>query len=442
MMKTRYLWAVAAAALLVSACDSPLDTNPTDAIDADQALTTPRGIELGLNGAYRGLQGGQLYGNVHMVYPDLYADNLEFTGTFQTDREVATRNISTSNTSIRDTWAVLYNGINRTNNLIDAIPNVSGLSADEAEQAIAESLFLRSLYYYVLVSYHGGVPIITTPSRGVDDSSLVARSTEDAVWSLIIDDLETASSTLAYEINDSRATAGAADALLARAYLETGQNGPARDKATDVITSGLYSMNDDYSANWTDKFSDESIFELPYSINTTNSLAFWFFPDALGGRRGFAPTPEFYGLFAAGDERRDFQIGVEDGDLYGRKYFRIANSDDNVVVLRLAEMYLIRAEANARLGADAATVRADINVVRNRAGLPDLPADVDTQQELLDAILLERRFEFAMEGHRFFDLRRFGVATTVLGIAPERLLFPIPQAEMDVNDQLEQNPGY
>ena len=117
-------------------------------------------------------------------------------------------------------------------------------------------------------------------------------------------------------------------------------------------------------------------------------------------------------------------------------------SDDNIVVLRLAEMYLIRAEANARLGADAATVRADINVVRNRAGLPDLPADVDTQQELLDAILLERRFEFAMEGHRFFDLRRFGVATTVLGIAPERLLFPIPQAEMDVNDQLEQNPGY
>lgn len=442
MMKTRYLWPIAAVALLASACDSPLDTNPTDAIDADDALTTPRGIELGLNGAYRGLQTGSLYSNVHMVYPDLYADNLEFTGTFQTDREVATRNISTSNTQIRDTWAALYDGINRTNNLLEAIPNVGALSAADAEQAIAESLFLRSLYYYVLVSYHGGVPIITTPSRGVDESSLVARATEDAVWNLIIGDLETASSSLDYEINDGRATAGAADALLARVYLETGQNTLARDKATDVIGSGLYDLNDDYGANWTDKYSDESIFELPYSINTTNSLAFWFFPDALGGRRGFAPTPTFHSLFEAGDERRDFQIGSEGGELYGRKYFRIANSDDNVVVLRLAEMYLIRAEANARLGADAATVRADINEVRNRAGLADLPADVDTQQELLDAILLERRFELAMEGHRFFDLRRFGVATDVLGITAERLLFPIPQAEMDVNDQLEQNPGY
>src|SRR5690606_9752901 len=186
--------------------------------------------------------------------PDLYADNLEFTGTFQTDREVATRNISTSNTQIRDTWAALYDGINRTNNLLEAIPNVGALSAADAEQAIAESLFLRSLYYYVLVSYHGGVPIITTPSRGVDESSLVARATEDAVWNLIIGDLETASSSLDYEINDGRATAGAADALLARVYLETGQNTLARDKATDVIGSGLYDLNDDYSANWTDKY--------------------------------------------------------------------------------------------------------------------------------------------------------------------------------------------
>ncbi|HEU5210132.1 MAG TPA: RagB/SusD family nutrient uptake outer membrane protein [Longimicrobiales bacterium] len=442
MMRNRYLWPIAAVALLATACDSPLDTNPTDAIDSDEALNTPRGIELALNGAYRGLQNGDLYGNVHMVYPDLYADNLEFTGTFQTDREVALRNITTSNVQIRDTWFALYDGINRTNNLLDAIPGVSGLSAEEAEQATAESLFLRSLYYSILVSYHGGVPIITEPSRGVDESSQVPRDPADAVWDRVIADLETASGSLAYEFNPSRATGGAADALLARVYLETGDYAQARDKATAVIESGVYELNDDYASNWTQKFSEEAIFELPYSINTTNSLAFWYFPDALGGRRGFAPTQAFYDAYEAGDERRDFAIGIEGGELYGKKYFRIANSDDNVVVLRLAEMYLIRAEANARLGADAATVRADIDIVRNRAGLPDLPATVDTQQELLDAILQERRFEFAMEGHRFFDLRRFGVATDLLGISAERLLFPIPQAEIDVNDALEQNPGY
>src|SRR5690606_30224541 len=135
MMKTRYLWPIAAVALLASACDSPLDTNPTDAIDADDALTTPRGIELGLNVAYRGLQTGQLYRHVHMLHPDRNTDNIDFTGTFQTYREVATRNNSTSNTQMRDTWAALYDGINRTNNLLEAIPSVVAVSAADAEQA-------------------------------------------------------------------------------------------------------------------------------------------------------------------------------------------------------------------------------------------------------------------------------------------------------------------
>ena len=127
---------------------------------------------------------------------------------------------------------------------------------------------------------------------------------------------------------------------------------------------------------------------------------------------------------------------------YGIKYNRIATSDDNVHVLRLAEMYLIRAEANMRLNAAPDVVRADLNIVRARAGLGPLAATVDTQAELIDAILQERRVELAMEGHRFFDLRRLGRATTVLQIAPERLLLPIPQRERDANPDLTQNPGY
>ncbi|HEX6132442.1 MAG TPA: RagB/SusD family nutrient uptake outer membrane protein [Longimicrobiales bacterium] len=439
MIKMRSLWCVAAAAFL-AACDSPLDTNPTASIDADEALTTQRGIELGLNGAYRGLQDGDLYGNVHMVYPDLYVDNLEFTGTFQTDREVFLRNISTSNTQVLNTWEESYDGINRANNLLDAIPNVSGMAADLQARYRGEALFIRSLLYYVLVSYHGGVPIITEPSRGVDEASLVARSTAAEVYALIIADLEEASTLLDYEIRDGRATAGAADALLARVYLETGDYANARDKADAVITSGLYTLNADYAENWTQKHSGESIFELPYSINNSNSLAFWYFPQSLGGRLGFAPTDELYAVYEAGDERRDFSIGIQGGQLYGKKYFRVANGDDNVVVLRLAEMHLIRAEANARLGAPAATVQADIDAVRTRAGL--LPTTATTQQELLDAILRERRVELAFEGHRFFDLRRYGLATTLLGIPAERLLWPIPQSELDVNENLTQNPGY
>lgn len=441
-MRKRAIWCVAAAVVL-AACDSPLDTNPTASIDSDVALTTPRGIQLGLNGAYRALQSGNLWGNVQMVYPDLYADNLRFTGTFQTDREVGNRNVSSSNVQIRDSWSAAYTGINRANNLLDAIASVSELTAEQQAQYRGEALFIRSLMYYYLVSWHGDVPLVLDPSRGVDDSSLVSRSSTADVYARIITDLEEAGTLLGPARNAGRATQGAANALLARVHLEAGNYAEARDRATAVINNPAYSIVQDYASIWTTKHSAESVFELPYSINNTNSLAFWYFPDTEGGRLGFAPTPEFYSSIEPGDERPDFYIRFDEDDLmFAAKYFRIVNEDDNVVVLRLAEMYLIRAEANARLNAAAQTVRDDIDVVRNRAGLADLPATVDTQEELLDAILRERRYEFAFEGMRFFDLRRMGVAATVLNMPVERLVFPIPQAEREVNPNLTQNPGY
>src|SRR6266511_2444943 len=127
-MKTRYSWWVVTAALL-AACDSPLNTDPTSSIDSETALTTPRGIELGVTGAYRSLQSGSLYGLNHMVYTDLYADNLDFTGTFQTDREISLRNITTGNGAVLGIWQAAYVGINRANNLLEAIPNVAALTA-------------------------------------------------------------------------------------------------------------------------------------------------------------------------------------------------------------------------------------------------------------------------------------------------------------------------
>jgi hypothetical protein len=190
------------------------------------------------------------------------------------------------------------------------------------------------------------------------------------------------------------------------------------------------------------KNTSESIFELQFTVNNSNSLAFWFFPTAIGGRLGFAPSPGLYDAFEAGDTRRDATIAIQGTQRYGYKYFRIAQGDDNVHVLRLAEQYLIRAEANARLNAPTATVHADINVIRQRAGLADLDVAVTTQAALLDAILQERRVELAFEGHRFADLRRHGKAESVLTLAAHRLLWPVPLYETDVNENLEQNPGY
>jgi hypothetical protein len=211
----------------------------------------------------------------------------------------------------------------------------------------------------------------------------------------------------------------------------------------------LYALNANFAGNWSTKNSQESIFELQYSITDGNSQSFWFYPQSLGGRWGYSPTDDLFNAFEIGDARRDVSIQVAGAGAcpaapcrYADKYFRVATSDDNVVVLRLAEMYLIRAEANARLGAPDQTVRDDLDILRNRAGLLDLPITVAGQAALLAAVLQERRVELAFEGHRFFDLRRHGVAETVLGIPTTRLLMPIPQGELDVNINLTQNPGY
>lgn len=450
MIKSRYFAWLAAASLL-TACDSPLEVDPTASIDSETALNTPRGIELGLNGAYRSLQSGNSYALFEMVFPDLYADNLTFTGTFQTHREVSLRNVIATNGDVLAHWGTAYSGINRANNILEAIPAVAALTAAEAAQYRGEALFLRAINYFNLVRWYGDVPIVLTAAKGVDPAtSFPSRDPAASVYTRVVTDLEEAVTLLPTPRLNGRANRSAAQALLARVYLERGGAGDyanAVARATSVIGSGLYSLNANYRTNWTTKHSPESIFELSFSLNNANSLAFWFYPQPLSGRWGFSPSLNLFNSYEAGDPRRDQSIQISataaactSNCRYGFKYHRIANGDDNVPILRLAEMYLIRAEANARLNAADATVQADINVVRARAGRA--PTAAAGQAALLDAILQERRVELAFEGHRFFDLRRRGTATTVLSLAATRLLFPIPQTERDVNKNLLQNPGY
>jgi starch-binding outer membrane protein, SusD/RagB family len=428
---------VVAAAVVLAACDSPLVTDPTASIDAETALQDVRGIELALNGAYRSLQFGS---RDRVAYPDLYADNLDFTGTYQTDREFGLRNVSPTNGALTEAWENAYIGINRANSVLGAIPTVEGLAADRASRLRAEALFIRSMHYYNLVRWFGGVPLVLTPSSGVGPEALVSRNTREQVLEQIIKDLEEAAPLLPAGRVEGKATRGAANGLLARVYLEDGKYALARDKATAVITSGTYSLVSNFRTLFTSKHTVESIYEVHFTINNGNSLAFWFFPQEEGGRWGFSPTAALYNAYGPTDTRRDASINITANKRYIYKYPRIASEDDNLILIRLAEMYLIRAEANARLGAPDATVLADINTVRTRAGA--VPVVAAGQTALLDAVLHERRLELAFEGHRFFDLRRHGKAQQTLQLEAHRLILPLPQAEMDVNPNLEQNPGY
>lgn len=435
------------AGTLLAGCEGPLDVDPTASIDSDAALDNARALGAAVNGMYDRFQSDNLYARQLVVYPEMYADNLVFSGTFSTDQSVYNQNITAFGGVPLGPWSSSYSGINQANEVLAAIPNVSDLSTENAARYRGEALFVRALHYFNLVRYFGDVILITEPVRTTAEAEAAARARDPAatVWAQVEADLIEAATLLPTSRNPARATAGAANALLARAYLEQGKWALARDRATDVIGAG-YEIVPNYAALWIAQNTVESIFEIQFTITDSNSLAFWAYParGGLGGRWGFYPSPELRAAYEDGDERYDFSIGFEpsSGRFYLDKYFRVDAGDDNIIVMRLSEMHLIRAEANAWLGAPAATVRADIDVVRERAGLDPLPITVTSQTDLISAVLQERRVEFAGEGHRFFDLRRNGRAEAVLGLPAFRLLWPIPEPEMDVNPNISQNPGY
>lgn len=438
-----------ASALLLAACDSVLDVDPTASINAEEALNTPRKIEVAVQGSYSILQANDYYGGDGVnIIPDLYADDLDFTGTFTNLYSIDIGAIASDNTSLPTIWSNLYDGINRANVILAAIPEVENLSASVAAQATGEQLFLRALHYYNLVTLFGGVPLVLEPTRTLEDITYPERSSADAIWAQVEADLRRVIDeellTGLSDLGPGRATEAAAKALLARVHLYQGEYTQAGVLANDVITNYGYGLVGEYRTLFENKNSEESIFEVQFNRNDANSLAFFFLPSSnperpaeQGGRRQFAPSVDLYEAYEEGDTRRDRVVGIYsdpfDGpSLYGRKYFRISSQDDNFIVLRLAEMYLIRAETRARAG-DVLGALADLNAVRERA---DVGVLVGVGGDaLLEAILEERRREFALENQRFFDLRRFG-------LIDEDFLFPIPQREIDVNPGLEQNPDY
>ncbi|MFN3597430.1 MAG: RagB/SusD family nutrient uptake outer membrane protein [Rubricoccaceae bacterium] len=452
---------LAAGALLLGApallggCDSVLDIDPNASIDASRAFDTPRGAQVAVQGNYDILQSANYYGlDGVAIVPDLFADDLITTGTFANLRNISNRNIVADNASFLGIWRTLYAGIGRANNVIAFAPGVPGISQAEVRQYTGEAYFLRALHYFNLANYFGGVPIVTTPTRTVGEVENRPRASADEVYALVEQDLRRiidGNLLAGFDAGPGRASEGAAKALLARLYLYRGRYADAGALADDVIRNYGYTLIGNFNALYEAQNTTEAIFEVQFNQNDSNSHAFFFFPASnaanpaeSGGRRMYAPRPSLVNAYSEpGDVRFARTIGnaAVSGNpvYYGRKYFRITSSDDNFIVLRLADMLLIRAEAAARAG-QLVPALADLNRIRERAGLPALVAL--SQEALIDAILLERRRELAFEGHRFWDLKRTGRAQATLGIDATRLLFPIPQTELDVNPALTQNPGY
>lgn len=423
-----------------------LDVEPTNSIPADEAFKDKAGIERGIFGAYNTFQYLSYYGRTYGIFSDLAADNLAqpIDGTASEYREVDNNNIYPENGSTANIWSSVYDGINVANNVIEKVPGMSDMNDTEKNQALAELYFIRALSHFNGMAYFGAIPIKTTPTVGVEDLN-VPRNSVDQVYNQIITDLNFAAEHLPASTSlKIRATKYAAVALLARVYLYKKDYPMASEMAGRVITEGGYTLLDDYAAIFDGDGSAETIFEIDFTSLDRNRIAEYNFPKTLNGRREVEPTQSILDAYEIGDERYNASIAFDGALAYPIKYDDLSVGADNFIVLRLGEMYLIRAEAEARNNGDITMIQQDIDAIRERANLSATSAA--TYPALLLQIEKDRRIELAFEGHRWFDLVRTGRAIEVLPNvnSVNQTLFPIPSSELQTNTNpgMTQNPGY
>ena len=448
-MKSKYITVILAAMLVTfMACDKYLDLKPSQSISEDVVLDSDKNVKNVLLGTYSIFKSPDLYGGNILTFAEVFAGDGEifWSGTYTDIREMFNKQMGAANRDATAIWQTAFRVINITNNVLSAIDVVNDADKGRVE---GEALFLRALVYFDLVRFYAqpydaagnnsqlGVPLIITPTRGISDENNVPRETVEAVYAQIISDLTRAASVLPAQ-NGVFATSGAANALLARVFLQKGDYTNARDRANTVITSQEFELMPTYSAVFNNnEKSAEDIFinRITTQDRFSAMTEFWSIPE-FGGRDGDIDILDTHlALYVEGDQRKDLFF-EGNGQWRSGKW----NNQYGVVnIIRFAEMYLIRAEANFRLGTNTgATPVADINMLRKRAGLGDEYYTVVT----LNDILLERRLELAHEGHKLHDMKRLKLNIGARPYNDAKLVFPIPFREIEANPNLQQNPTY
>jgi hypothetical protein len=485
------------AAVLIASCKDTLDFDPQQSIDSSTALNSVDNIKSAVTGAYVPLKSTNLYGNRMVTLGEALADNGRSTN--KSGRLVGeARNQIGSHYS---NWSTSYNAINRINTILEVVPSfqAAGLTDATKKGWIAELKFLRALYYFDLVKSYayipgasvtakdfGGIPLILTPIKTGDEAlaSLPARDTQTAVYTQIYKDLDDAIVDLpVLGSNPNRATKEGAQAIYSRVALYIKDYQKCIDMSTAVITTrgARLATAGTYLASWSSVIHPESLFEVAFAANNENigvneSLQTAFTGLVARGDRtrqgGFGdlvPTSTLLtalGITNTGNGTSSAAITARTADVRNLLFelgstFRgspfiectkfIGKNGfvnlDNVPVIRVAEMYLNRAEAYASLATpNLILALADVNTIRTNRGLVASAALL--QPGMITEILLQRRLEFAFEGLRFFDLKRlsqdiFKPVTSTTVLFTEDVILPgIPQGDVDGNKNLKQNSGY
>jgi starch-binding outer membrane protein, SusD/RagB family len=506
MKKTIYLLTLTAIlAGSTWSCKKALDIEPRQSIDASTALTTKDGINAALISVYSRLKNLRVYGRDLIALPEALADN-----GFATNKSGRLLPEANNNNGAHFTlglWQTAYSGINQANLILEAIPSATDPLITAADRTSWEGqiYFLRALNHFNLVvaySYmpsavvgsqnRGGVPLMLK-SVGTSDEALAllpSRAPIDDVYASITADLQSANTRLTNTPLPNSANKVAAQALLSRVNLYRGNYTEAKRWADSAINSAGTKLSTaaNYITNFRAATNPETLFQVFFATNAENlgvneSLQTSFttltapgVPNLTGGFGDLVPTLSLLtdlGITLTGGNTNavfttgNASIATRSADVRnlmyevgstGRGLSKVETTKfigkngfpnlDNIPVIRIAEVYLNRAEAMATPGSpvfNEAAALADLNKIATNRGLT---AFTLTGSDLYEEIIRQRRIELAFEGHRFFDLKRLGrdIVKTPhyvnLNFTDTRILAPIPQREVDGNKNLAQNPGY
>lgn len=433
--------------------DMPTSQLPATAVYQDEATAQAAMIAIYADIRDSGILTGRAAGLSNQM--GNYTDELDFYGDASlSTQQFYNNSIIPSNSSISDWWRDSYHQIYMTNAVIEGVKASPVLKQTVKDQLLGEALFIRALVHFYLVNLFGDIPYVTTTDY--EQNSKVSRLESPEVYTRIEDDLLQAVNLFPEDyqaISRARPNKAATQALLSRVYLYAGAWPEAADMASAVLNrTSVYTLE----INLDDVFlkdSPSTIWQLMSETEGQNTMEGETFILISAPPSQRALSNHLIDTFEPGDLRKEHWVGtVTDGDntwYYPYKYkqrSRTTTSLEYSVIFRLAEQYLIRAEARAQQG-DIIGARDDLNKIRSRAGLNETTAL--TQQELLETIGQERQAEFFTEhGHRFFDLKRTGqlqgiLSSTKPGWDNFENLLPLPESEILINPNLlPQNPGY
>lgn len=439
----------------MTSCNKFLDKDPLGQITEDEFFNSETNANAAVMGAYRSMMNSFSYGQSTLIVPEFSAVHVRHSAVYPEYETFASHEVQAINPWTSNMWQALYATINAANNIIDEVPKMdeSMISSEKKDYYIGEAKFIRALQYFFLVRAFERVPLKLKATKEGDDLN-TPQATKEETYSQIIKDLTESIALLPtenpYSGDESRGRAShwGAKALLAKVYLYqasfTNDYKKAADLANEVIQAGGYSLVSDFSTIWTTQNTNESIFELQFDDQATNPLASVANdnPSVLF----FAKDSTVLDLYDDADKRKNFTIKKGSNNNYFMgKFPNFSPASQNVSVIRLAELYLIHAEAKARVDNSVSQAAyASLKMVQDRAGITKPISTYNGLASFITAVQEEKERELMFEGETWFDFVRtkFALKKYKTLTKEEYMVYPIPTAQISLGGGLTQNPGY